>query len=255
MLLVLSLGLSGCRLLQGPQPSSDALMARPGFVWRQDSTAHFTIYYEAGAPAAQRLDRIKQDAEASLTHLLALLELPSYDTPLHLFVVDSRDRMAALVGHATNGTAYYQTGVLAFLVSEQMTLSARHELLHVVAMDRWGVPDRWINEGLAVYADDQGHGHGLHALAHHLDTQGQLLPLADLTRRFRRHNDLVSYPQAGSVIKYLYEHHGLAAVRAIWTQGVGAVEDATGRSLSDLEAEWLAVVRATDARGITYATQ
>ena len=35
------------------------------------------------------------------------------------------------------------------VVSDEMMLSARHEMLHVVAMNLRGLPARWINEGLA----------------------------------------------------------------------------------------------------------
>ncbi len=250
--LALAAFMTGCGLIQMHSPAAEDLALRRGFNWRIESTSHFTIYYEADAPAQKLLDPIKKDAEASLTHVLYLLNEHSYNEQLHLFVVSSRARMRKLVGRETNGAAFYDTGVLAFIVSENRRLGARHELLHVVAMNLWGVPEVWINEGLAVYADDHWHGHDLHALAHHLDGKDRLLSLDDLIERFRRHDDLITYPEAGSIVKYLYEEYGFEAVKVLWDQGGGAVEEATGRTLSELEAEWLTVVRATDASGIDY---
>ena len=244
--------LPGCGLIQLSQPSSSELVARRGFDWRTDSTAQFAFYYEAHSPAEQRLDQIKRDAEASLAHILELLDVQSYDRPLHLFLVSSRERMRQLVGRETNGTAFFRTGVLAFIISEDQTLSARHELLHVVAMNLWGVPEPWLNEGLAVYASGRWHGYELHALAHHLDDQAHLIPLDELVDRFRRHDDLIAYPEAGSLVKHVYERHGLETVRTLWARGVSAMMEATGGSLAALEAEWLTVVRAVDGGGIEY---
>jgi len=128
---------TGCGLIQVRQPSASELATHHGFDWRTDSIPQFTLYYEANSPAERRLDEIKLDVEASLAHILNLLEIRSYNRPLSLFIVSSRDRMRQLIGRETNATAFVRTGVLAFIVSEEFTLSARHELLHVVAMDLW----------------------------------------------------------------------------------------------------------------------
>ena len=253
-LMVIAL-MAGCGLIQVSQPDARDLVDRGTFDWHTDSTLHFVLYYEAESPAQQRLELIKQDAEASLGHILDLLHINAYNGPLHLFLVSSRTRIRELIGRETNGTAFYQTGVLVFIISETQMLSARHELLHVVAMNLWGVPEPWLNEGLAVYAGDHWHGYDLHALVHHLDETNRLFSLETLINRFRQQDEWVTYPVAGSFVKYLYEEYGVKAVQGIWKGGVSSVEVATGKTLSVLEAEWLSVVRATDATGIEYVTR
>ena len=47
----------------------------------------------------------------------------------------------------------------------------------------------------------------------------------------------------------------MEAVRVLWERGISAVEVATGRTLSALESEWLAVVRQSDATGIEYPAE
>ena len=254
-ILVVAAVLAGCGLIQVSQPTASKLAAQEGFHWRTDSTAHFTVYYEADSPGQARLNQINQDAEASLDHILTLLNVRAYDRPLHLFVVSSRQRMRQLVGRETNGTAFHRTGVLVFIVSADMRLGARHELLHVVAMNLWGVPEPWVNEGLAVYADDHWHGYDLHALVRHLEGNAHVLPLEVLIERFRRHDDRITYPQAGSFVKFLYETYGVKAVRELWERGREAVEEATGRTLPELESEWLTVVRTAEASGIEYMVE
>ena len=113
-------------------------------------------------------------------------------------------------------------------------------------------PDRWINEGLAVALDGQVLEYELHALAGHLLEQDQLPSLHDLTHRFARLPNRRAYPAAGSVVKFILDHYGLATVRKIWDGGVSALDSATGISRRALEPAWLAVVREADSEGIDF---
>ena len=117
-------------------------------------------------------------------------------------------------------------------------------------MNTWGVPRRWINEGLAVYAAGQWSGHDTHALCRYLQEQGQLPSLQDLMRRFAKLPGLVSYPAAGSFMRYLYETHGLETVKAVWRRD--ALDEATGMSVEELDVAWRSVLASADAEGITY---
>lgn len=121
-------------------------------------------------------------------------------------------------------------------------------------MNNWEVPDRWINEGLAVAYDGQVLEYELHALAHHLLQQDQLSSLQELTDGFARMPNWRSYPAAGSFVKFLYDQYGLATVRKIWDAGASAIESATGVSMDEIELAWLGVVRMADSEGIVFPT-
>ena len=229
---------SGCSLIRLTHPSAEKLLAKPDFSWVSDTTAHFIINYEKQSPAEERIEHIIQDLEASYVHIESLLgESYAYKNNLQVFIVSSRSQMKNLIGYETNGTAFSKTEVLCYIVSATMTLSARHELLHVMAMNQWGIPDLWINEGLAVYADDQWHGHNLHALASHLNETDEMISIRDLQSNFRKHNDLVTYPLAGSLVKFIYEAYGVESVKSMW-QGT-SVQQALGIDVDGLEEEWL----------------
>lgn len=65
---------------------------------------------------------------------------------------------------------------------------------------------------------------------------------------------MVTYPEAGSFMKFLYERYGRDAVKALWTQGAESIPKVFGESLTQLESEWFAVINSTS--GATgYKTQ
>ncbi len=223
-------------MLAPRQPDHRGLASKKGFEWQVDSTAHFSIFVERGSEGSLRLDEVRRDVEQSLVRVHQVLDVHDTEPRSYLFLVDSRERMRDLIGAETNGMAFYKTRVLCYIVNERMLLSATHELLHVVAMNRWGVPEHWLNEGLAVFATGNWHGHDIHALAAYLGREGVLLPLDQLMSDFNRANDLISYPQAGSVVRFLYETHGVDAVRSLWKGET--LEQVAGLSVGAFEAAW-----------------
>ncbi len=250
LLLLAVVALNGCGSLIVTQIKSETLAAKPGFTWTTQATDDFVIYVEPGSPGERKLDTIELDAAQAKQRVLEVLDETGYPPVVFVFVVDSRDRMKQLIGRRSNAVAYYSTNTMCIIVGETIRVGAAHELLHVVAMNAWGVPQRWINEGLAVYADGQWSGHDTHALCRYLQQQGQLPSLYEITRRFGKLPGLVSYPAAGSFTRYLYETHGLETVKAVWDGD--KLSEATGMSVDELDVAWRRVLASTDAQGITY---
>ena len=122
--------------------------------------------------------------------------------------------------------------------NETLDATGGHETMHILAERLWGAPTRtWINEGLAVYSDDNWSSRPLHQSARMLLDRQQLIPIRDLMkRRGFLGNDEVTYPQAGSLVKFVYEVHGRSAVRRFWHGGANA------REIAGIEGEWLAML-------------
>lgn len=252
--LLAPVGFAGCGQIMLSQPRADSLAARDGFQWQASHTTHFDIYVESGSPGAMQIEAIEVGAEASRRRVLEVIDADDYPSRVSIFVVSSRPRMAALIGWETNGTAFRQTNTMCIVVSDRIRVGATHELLHIVATNLWGVPQRWINEGLAVYAAGTWHGHDLHALCRFLTRRGDLPGLADLTGRFKRLPDRESYPAVGSFVRYLAETHGVEAVKTVWEGGARALPVATGLSVAELEAQWIAFLAHADDSGIEYSS-
>ncbi len=168
-----------------------------------------------------------------------------------MFIVASRARMKDLLGLEMNGLTV--GGYEALVYGSGIDAVAAHETLHIVAGKAWGAPKSlWINEGLAVYADDGWWGLPPHALAKSFRAHGVLIPLKNLVKDgwAGKYSDIVAYPELGSFTKYVYETYGQDAVRMLWQRGDKGSRPATGKKLADLEREWLTAIENTDDTSI-----
>jgi hypothetical protein len=83
--------------------------------------------------------------------------------------------------------------------------------------------------------------------------RAQLIPIAALLKSgWRKNSALVTYPETGSFVKFLYEKHGVDAVKQTWKGGSGQIPRIFGKQIDDIEQEWRATIAAVDASGIKY---
>lgn len=250
LLSFISIGFVGC--VWTPSARTPAQPhARPGFAWATIDMPGWRVYLDTADATPRvrtRVAGLLDSSRASVTRALGLAE--TRDT-VSVFLVPSRARMRDLVGRESNGTAFPNTNTLVLVLFPSGWIGAQHELLHLMAMRAWGVPERWLNEGLAVSLEGQWHGYPLHALAHHLQTSGRLPTARALTDRFDQLDDLITYPAAGSFVEFLLEAYGRESLRRLWRRE-GDWTGIYGKSLAALEAEWMAVVRAAPISGISY---
>lgn len=109
-------------------------------------------------------------------------------------------------------------------------------------MNLWGKPNIWINEGLAVYSDDNWHGYDLYQLTAHLVEQNRIISLSKLLKDFKGTDTMIAYPLIGSFVKYLDETYGRDVVIKIWKSKSKNLKIFTGKSVDELETEWLSHV-------------
>jgi hypothetical protein len=132
-----------------------------------------------------------------------------------------RDRahLRAVTGRITNGFA--EPGTTRFHTIWPID---NHEGVHTLVILYMGHPPALFNEGVAVahQTDPQAgtfsprwNGQDLHTLAHQFDQSGQLPSLASLVRStdFFSHDPNLTYPVAGSFVRYLLDTYGLAAFK------------------------------------------
>jgi hypothetical protein len=73
------------------------------------------------------------------------------------------------------------------------------------------------------------------------------VPLRELVREDwnRKNPDVVTYPELGSFVKFVYEKHGREVVREMWRHGVPG-------NLNELEEEWLAELAKAEPKSVNY---
>jgi hypothetical protein len=223
-----------------------------GFTWKSDDTPNFRFYFEPGTFGEKHRDKLKDDAEQSRKRLLTLLGQQQFKDRITIFVLDSRARMNALIGREVNGISFPDRNAVLYVFSDSINASGSHELCHVLAKNLWGKTDWWINEGLAVYSDDRWHQYRLHDLAKHLLLKNRLISLEEVIMHHDRYSELITYPEMGSFVKFLYEKFGMNKVREIWKKGASAIPRITGKNLDELEKEWHDVIGQADDGNIMY---
>ena len=234
------------RLAEGP------LRSAPGFSWITVRAPHFDLYYEAKTAAERDIEKIQNRLEASWTGIEKLLGA-AVDKRLAAFIVDSRARMKQLSGTESNGLASDSVSLMVY--SDTINGVGAHELCHVMARWVWGGSQgSWVNEGLAVYADDQWWRLPLHSVARGLLDRDQLVPIPKLVSGgwSKKYPDPITYPELGSFIKFVYEKYGRDAVKALWQRGAGAAPKVFGKPLSEVELEWRAEVATHTPKSADY---
>jgi len=241
------------QILSG-QVSFIQLLENKNFNWIADSSSQeLTIYYQTDSWTAKKPDSIKQRVVNHINSVKSFIGINTYEKRIHLFIVDSRRQMKKLIGWETNGSAFYKYNSLTGIASEKTnSIYSNHELFHVVAMNIWGVPDTWINEGMAVYSDNKWHGHDLYQLTKYLIDNNRYVSLNKLLNNFRKVDNSISYPLIGCFVKYLDETYGRDAVIKIWKSKSKNLKKLTGKTIQQLEIDWLAKIKTVNYIDIKY---
>ncbi|HEX7240044.1 MAG TPA: hypothetical protein VF263_07245 [Longimicrobiaceae bacterium] len=245
LLLLLACAAPGCRAPgRGADPAAhppgavrDAL-ADPGRRWVSADTPHFHLHAPRGSHAAPRLRRLGAEAERARSAGLALLG--ARDGPrMELVFVDGRAEMARYVGRPVGGMGIVEQDAAFFVHDPAHGAALRHEVMHVLSWRIWGPAwDRVLSEGVATYAAGHCRGHGFHDLAAALRRDGKWVSLEELDERFGGVDDLASYLLGASLVGYVRERWGMAAVRGLWTRGLGRSGEVVGMDREALEAGW-----------------
>jgi hypothetical protein len=169
----------------------------------------------------------------------------------------SRDHMGGLTGTYTTN-AYADRAAFAIHTMWPMD---NHEIIHLFG-STFGDPVALWSEGMAVAFTINApggdfaakwNGTPVHVRARQLQQAGRLLPIANLleTRGFRQFDSDVTYPQAGSFVRYLLDTYGLGPWKQLYGKG-GPNDSASdlrthfesvyGRTVDAVEVDWLAMI-------------
>jgi len=171
----------------------------------------------------------------------------------------SREHMGEIYGVSnTNGIA----DPVAFAIHTLWPID-NHEVIHLYS-SAFGRAVALFSEGLAVAhqtnpaAGDftpKWSGTPVHTLARQFRDTGRLVAIGDLitSNGFRRFDSNVTYPEAGSFVRYLIDRFGLPSMKQLFAAGTpndsaiqvrDAFQSIFGLSIDDAERDWLAMLDA-----------
>lgn len=221
------------------QPAKKAPVAAG--IWINDSTAHFRLRAQGGVRSAADLPAIGRRLEQTQGELLHLLH---EDSPQHLqlFFLKDRETLTAYTAFPANGYTDTDKGIIYFVDKEPFHLAFRHEMMHALSWRLWGPPHGyWLSEGIAVFASGGCGGYPLHTLAREIQREGKLVPFENLTDTFD-FKAIEPSVQGASMVQYIYDTYGVAALKRIWKEGWQSTQRATGISPDELQRGWLSCI-------------
>lgn len=213
----------------------------------------YRLYFSADSYAAQHLPKLRAELDDAYSRNLSVLGVNSYDRGINLVLLDSPEQMRDITGIMAQGGVALVGHDLAFLpYGTKRRPQFRHELFHLMVNATWGLyTSRMLNEGLAVYADNQcSFDNPLYGFAAYAQQHQKLLPLQNLVSDFdgeARKSDVLAYLQSAAVCKYLYEKYGIEKFRRLWVGGFEQFGAIYGMPITQLEKEWLDFIRTVPA--------
>jgi hypothetical protein len=234
-------------------------LAAPGVEWDSLVTPSLTLYVQPDTYGGRHREALRDRAEAGLGHALGLLGATRYPARLRIFIIDSREQMAAVTGQSHNGTTDPEAHTVLVVANDDWSPFDRHELMHAASLNLWGEPGSarrgtaewrrggWLREGLAAVAEDRCGRYTNRAVAAAMHEQGERLTLPQLFESFYEQDDLAAYMQAGSLVEYLLDTGGRARLRALWLGGSDGLERVYGITIAELEKGWLRWLVSTPA--------
>ena len=218
---------------------------------------HFVVYFHRGTLAERELREIVREREGAYAEVVRVLGVePPHKVRLFLF--PSPREKTFYTGHIGAGAAWGLTMMEVY--NEEIKVEPHHELTHIIASLVNPSPPALLSEGLAVSVAPYWNGRHVDEWVRLYEERGELIPLTTLLA-FTEIGPPdtapdVSYPEAGSFVRFLVERFGARKFRELYRRARNGEEfleynkelfaRTYGRSLEQLEEEWL---RSLAARG------
>jgi hypothetical protein len=214
--------------------------AHTGFAWRIDRMPHFELNYEDGTEAARRITQLEEVARRARTSILEMLGEPDYQPIIHVFFVESIERMKELIGSEVIGRSRPTQHAVFCVVAPFSELSLKHELTHEIASNLWGPAEHWLEEGLANFAVDNKSSLMKRQCLGMLQSR-EWIPLKKLVNpgwESSSYSPDDTYPELGGFVEYLYETYGIERLQRIWRGGSRTIRTVYGKGLTHLQADY-----------------
>jgi hypothetical protein len=214
--------------------------AHTGFSWKIDQVDHFELNYETDTEADHRLKQLEEVAERSRTSILQMLGAPDYTPTVHIFFVESIERMNQLIGSEVIGRSRPTQHAVFCVVAPFSELSLKHELTHEIATNLWGPAEHWLEEGLANFAVDNKSSLMKRQCLGMIQSK-QWIPLKKLVNpewESSSYSPDDTYPELGGFVEYLYQTYGAEKFQALWKGGSKSMKKVYGKDLKALEKKY-----------------
>jgi hypothetical protein len=240
--LLAATALSGCEQLYSP--------ASPSRDWATHESAHYVLNVRPASFAEANAGALVEVLEDQFSHTVATLRV-SPGARISMFLYNAGSELNPPLPSARAGVAFPETNAVhavafAPLDNDLRTLLT-HEANHVIIHNGLGrAGTSFMNEGLATALVSEHFGGDGPVVLHRWvrNNRARVPPLADLIDDEKwSSNSQDGYRASGSFLAFLIERYGADRLKLVYharsAQFADRLRDTYGRSLAELEAEWL----------------
>ena len=209
-------------------------------------TAHYAFRAQPDSLAARDIERIAVYQEKWFERITQVLGVMP-QKPIQYYLTPSALDAGLIYGDGEpcNGFAWGQDRVVA-TYNEQVCCLGPHEDTHLIALLIARPDSVFLREGLAMYMDGHWWGKDNAWWVKQFMVDGSYVPLEGLLSDgdFFSHSDAVTYPISGAFTRFMMESLGkenfIKRVYSTKKPVQSALEEAFGKALTEIEADFLA---------------
>lgn len=233
-------------------PTPNKILNNSKYQWISDTTSQVIYNYERNIYSKKDIEDIKRITQEAVLKILKLISEEKYPKVIQYIIFSSKEHMKELTGFSYNAFSYPRLNAVYAVSEKNIFAIGAHEFNHVIVENMWGKSEDWLEEGFAVFSDNEWNGIDLHPLNKFLYDKKKTISFNQLINDFNKYPSLITYPQSGSVVKYIYENYGKEKFKQLWQKGSGCIRNIYGKDFSEIEKEWLNEVIKYDTNEIRY---
>ena len=219
----------------------------------QKKSLHFNIFYESRSLADKEKDFIVTALEKSFTSVIKKLAILDDFPKIKYYLYSDNNAKFQAMGDSGNANAVAKKFAVHGIYNKKIKIVGKHEIVHLLT-NKWGKPPELLRQGLAEAMEKGWHKIDHHQWARNFYKNKKLIPLNILLddKKFWQLDDLMTYPESGSFIKYLINFYGLELFKKLYKnfkynlphkQKMFVIKKIIGKSLEELEKDWINYVK------------
>ena len=220
---------------------------------KQRNSRHFNIFYKPNSLAEKEIGFITVALEKSFAFIIKKLALSDNFPKINYYLYPDNNSKFRAMGDKGNANARIKQFAIHGIYNKKIKIVGRHEIVHLLT-NKWGKSPELLRQGLAEAMEEKWHKINHHQWAKNFRKNKKLIALKDLLddKKFWQFDDLITYPESGSFVKYLIDCCGLKLFKRLYKklhynlsakQKEKIIKTIISKPLKELEKDWLDYVK------------
>lgn len=226
--------------------------------WMVRKSPHYVFHYFQNSLAEKEIKKIIETQELAYKKITKTLKLKN-KRKINYYLYPSKKTKQNLIGDDGHGNAIWleikkrkvwvpKKIEVHSLYNNKIQCIGPHEDTHLLSLP-WGVSIFLFSEGLAEFMDERWYGKDIDIWARKYLKENKLYSLKFLleNKNWNKVNDMITYPQVGSFVRFLINTYGIEKFKKIYKrtsrqkilkENVKIVEIIYSKSTEYLEKNW-----------------